>query len=263
MRSAGVIACPCAFWRRGASVEARENLRFFAVSVGSGSCLVPQTCNVKMSKMKNLLKMKNRILNLSAMGLAALLLAGPGMADVVPVSTQLTFGNDAVSRAHTDTFSNISTVTDTVLTEDGTITKWEVYIGEKGDNAQVGLLLLDRNANGSYVIDEMDLRTVTSTGKLTFTSSVTAESGQYLGFYMSTAKVSFDIVGTGTAPHYQDDNNAGNPTIGATVPNAQPGSPDRVYSINATLTPVPVPASLPMLVMGVSGLWVLRRRAQA
>ncbi|MEM1236839.1 MAG: VPLPA-CTERM sorting domain-containing protein [Pseudomonadota bacterium] len=182
-----------------------------------------------------------------------------------------TVGNDAVERGRYDTFGNFGlALTDVVSPNDGTITEWSVYTS-RGDLAL--LLLRPTGTAGEYTLVDMDARIANPAnnepGVQTYASDITVSTGDVLGLFLGTAKVSYELdsrpnVCNGLDCDVLYTNNGGLLNLGTLLNTTIQfgGSTDRTYSLNATITPVPLPAAGLMLLTAIGGLTLVRRRAQ-
>lgn len=172
-------------------------------------------------------------------------------------------GDAAINRQLSDGFSNFVVGFTNENFVDGTLTGWEVYVERINGNASSGslaLLVLTSIGGGNYQVTGIDTRTV-QVGLNTFTSSIATTATSILGVFMGTAKVSYDLISQPSGPDVYNGNGAvSSPlSVGSTVA-LTAGSTDRIYSINATVAPVPLPAAGFLLIGALGGLAALRRR---
>lgn len=153
------------------------------------------------------------------------------MSNVAMAIGSSTLGNDAVSRAWVDSWSNF-TVVDTNNSADvhGTISEVEFYAHRAGS---VRFVIVD---SAQVVTAVSEVFTAPGSGKFTAPFAAGVTPGDNLGVYsVGNGVVSFDY-DTTAATAYWTDNNSGQPTIGTLLNNEGDG---RIYSMNATITPRP------------------------
>lgn len=174
-------------------------------------------------------------------------------------------GAAATDRALADSFSDFAIAfTDTIFPT-GTITGWEVFIERfDGTDRQVGLLVLEQVSGNNYKVNGIDLRTVGLGLNLSGPVSIDVTAGEILAVFMADAKVSYDLINQPSGDDIFTANGAiaVTPTLGQTLSLSQ-GSTERIYSINATVSQIPVPAALPLLLSGLAGLGFVARRRRA
>lgn len=174
--------------------------------------------------------------------IAAILMLTVGKADAVTV------GNDAIDRAISDAFSNFAALLLDHTFPEGTINEWEVFAANSGE---LGLLVLSDQGGSNYRIEGADVRTVAAGLNQFSGTSIEVESGEFLGIYMSDAKVDFDIEAGSNALFSNNGALSGGPSVGDIFffqSFEEVFSPHRTYSINATVAAVPLPETLPIVV---------------
>ncbi len=182
-------------------------------------------------------------------------------------ASAVTVGNAATDRALADGFSNFAIAFTNQVFPTGTITAWETFI-ESIDNqastGSMGLLVLEDQGSNIFKVKGADFRTV-SLGLNSFSpTSISVNAGEILAIGMGDAKVSYDLINQPSGPDPFTANGAlvGAPSIGDFL-SLTLGSTDRTYSINATVSAVPLPAALPLFVTALAGLGFMSRRRKA
>lgn len=190
---------------------------------------------------------------MKSLSLAALLTAAT--LALSSAASAATVGDPAIDRAQNDSFSNFGFAFAADVFDTGKITSWTAFTGNAGN---MGLMVLDVIAPNQFEIAEIDIRTVTA-GLNTFATSIKVSAGQILGLYQGTAKVDFDFAGTSGHIYSANGVLGTSPSTGFNFTGA--GSTNRIYSINANVEPVPLPAGLPLMLAGLGAFAVVRRRA--
>ncbi|MEM6938917.1 MAG: VPLPA-CTERM sorting domain-containing protein [Pseudomonadota bacterium] len=187
---------------------------------------------------------------LRTLGLAAAFAGG-----LTAAASAATVGNDVIDRATVDTWSDFSFAFTNDTFIDGTITDWSVFAGGAGD---IALLVLDQVAPNTFEVAAVEVQNVAA-GLNNFMTSIAVSAGQILGLYQGSGKVDFDFVsGPNDEIFGARDGFPTAPTVGASFSGV--GSTARDYSISVEVSPVPLPAGLPLLVFGLGALAVARRQ---
>jgi hypothetical protein len=163
-------------------------------------------------------------------------------------------GNDPIDRTISDGWAHfVLNLQTEVIPIDGTITGWEVFAANDGD---LGLLVFDA---GNRVV-AAEARTVAA-GLNSFTTSLAVSAGNTLGLWLGDARVDYDYnlgdfvswcASNGCAPNM--------PAVGDVwVLPTQGDSPQRTYSVRATVVPEPGTVLLLGLALGAIGLRIRSR----
>jgi hypothetical protein len=138
-------------------------------------------------------------------------------------------GNDATSRANTDSYANFVIIdTNNPVNNGGYLTTF-TYFAANPNTFQ--FLLVDSGNVVKWISDEINPITV---GVHTYPATVFVQSGWNLGVYFkSTGTIPFDLIGS---PSKWTPNGSGLPTVGTTLTYDAPvsGWTNRVYSFGAT-----------------------------
>lgn len=194
-------------------------------------------------------------------------LAVAALAGGTASAATVTVGNAATNRALADGFSNFAIGFTNIGFVEGTLTAWDVYIERIVPNAATGtvaLLVLSDLGGGSYKVNGVDARSA-SLGLNSFAGlSIATLATDILGVFIGTAKVSYDLINQPSGPDVFTGNNVftGAPNEGDIL-TLTAGSTSRIYSVNATVSPVPLPAGGLLLIGALGGLAALRRRKMA
>jgi hypothetical protein len=178
----------------------------------------------------------------------------------VGAASAATIGYTASDRALADTFSDFVIVLNQAAFSTGVISAWDVFIEAIDGNAgsgQMALVVLQETVPGTFNVVASDTRTVVA-GINNFTgTSIAVATGQILAIWMGTAKVSYEN-GADGGDLYSNNGSFGSAPVG-TIGIAN-GGIDRLYSIEATVSAVPLPATGLMLLGALGGIAALRRR---
>lgn len=201
-----------------------------------------------------------RQLKTFAVAAMASIVLGAGSAGAVSI------GNDAIDRGSFDSYSNFGVaLTGVVSPTSGTINSYDVFASA----GTFALLVLRPTATSTeFTLIDYDQETAVN-GAQTFSASLAIQSGDVLGLFMGTGKISFELdstpnnCGTPNCDVFFTANN-GLPSLAGLVGTTiafDAGATDRTYSVKASV--VPLPAGLPLALSGLAGFWVVRRRRKA
>jgi hypothetical protein len=168
-------------------------------------------------------------------------------------------GNDAIDRNDGDGRSNFAVAMAGDVFSTGVIDSWSTFI-HSPNGGNMGLLVLEDLGMDSWKVVASDVKMVTG-GLNTFSASIDVQAGYVMGIWIGNAKVSMDNCGT-CGPKVVDQSGAlfsAVPSVGATFSSQNPNQ-SRLYSINATVSAVPLPAGGLMLISGLGAVAALRRR---
>ena len=177
------------------------------------------------------------------------------------VGRAATIGDDAISRANFDSYSDFSMALlgVTVPTGPNTLSQWQTYIGSTSGGNQMALLFLAPVGGNDYVTKFVDERTVVD-GLNTFTASAVLQPGWLMGIWMGGGKVDFDYTASNNTTYTGDTALGSAPALNQTI--SYTGAiTDRIYSIQAT-----VPeggATVALLGAGLAGIAFARRSLKA
>lgn len=178
-----------------------------------------------------------------------------------------TVGNDVIDRNTSDGRNDFILVMEDLFPTNGIVTSWSAWIErfEGGSDQNLGLVILRDKPSDNYEIVGVDTGLINNgLGKYTFSSNVAVKAGDRLGIWMTDAKVSFDDPRTGGSGDFTQSGGglfSAAPTIGQTF--VKTDTFQRTYSFAAELSPVPIPASFPLVLAGLGALSLVRRKKRS
>jgi len=180
-----------------------------------------------------------------------------------------TVGNALISR-YLDGWPNFNVI-DTALqfTDNGIIDSWSIYVESEtsAGTSVIFQILRNSSANIYTIIGENEVTVGNTKGIQEFAiadaQKINYQSGDYIGWAFSgTPAFGFTQGDSENSIFHSHDPDTRITGVGQNIDVAEFYSPQRTYSISASTSPVPVPATLILFGMGLLGLTGFSRKKQ-
>jgi len=170
-----------------------------------------------------------------------------GMLAGATSATAAIIGSGTIDRGYLDSYTQFQLVdtaaADTVASS-GTLTSWSFYAGQPGT---LGLEVFRPVIGGYQLVAETDY-TAASVGVQTIAVSIPVQAGDLMGIWTgANSVIPFDYTSGGNHIFaYTSDNLPANHILvgGTLLASSIEGLTDRLYSLQATVTPVPEPTTV-------------------